>query len=59
MAAAAKSPKANPGGEMPAFVPKRSSVWQRWNKQTSLVVFVIGLGLLWLAVSLLLVSEIR
>ncbi len=57
MAVLAKSPLVNHGGGMP--VPKPRSFWQRWNRQTSLVVFIIGLGALWLAVSLLLVIEIQ
>jgi hypothetical protein len=55
----AKSPQTNPDRDMPGFLPVRPSFWHRWNKQTSLVVFVIGLGLMWLAVSLLLVLEIQ
>jgi hypothetical protein len=59
MAIAAKSPAANPDGHLPAYMPKPRGFWQRWNRQTSLVVFVIGIGALWLAVSLLLVIEIQ
>jgi hypothetical protein len=58
MAVVAKSPT-GPGGNRPDPIPHRPSVWQRWNKQKSLVVFIIGLGVLWVAVSLLLVFEIQ
>jgi hypothetical protein len=59
MAIVAKMPAANPDGNIPASRPKPRGFWQRWNRQTSVVVFVIGVGALWLAISLLLVIEIQ
>lgn len=59
MAVLAKSPATGPREGGPAYVPKPRSLWQRWNRQTSLIVFMIGLGILWVAVSALLVFEIQ
>jgi hypothetical protein len=59
MAVVAKSPTVNPDRNVPAYLPRPRGFWQRWNRQTSLVVFVIGVGALWLAISLLLVVEIQ
>jgi hypothetical protein len=57
MALVAKLPVVNPGAQ-PPYLPYWRRFWQRWNKQTSLVVFIIGVGVLWLGISLLLILEI-
>jgi hypothetical protein len=60
MAVVAKLPAVNRGGNTPAIMPDPPrGIWQRWNRQMSLVVFIIGLGALWLAVSVLLTFEIQ
>jgi hypothetical protein len=59
MAVATKLPPMNPDRETPVYAQKPRGFWYRWNKQASLVAFVIGLGVLWLIVSLLLVIEIQ
>ena len=59
MSLVAKSPMAGPYEGGPAHAPKLRSFWQRWNRQTSLIVFMIGLGVLWVGVSALLVFEIQ
>lgn len=59
MAIAAKSPAATPERKLPVYLPQPRRFWWRWNRQTSLVVFVIGVGALWLAISLLLQFEIQ
>jgi hypothetical protein len=60
MAVVAKLPTGHRNGNTPVRLPDSPrGIWQRWNRQMSLVVFIIGLGALWLAISLLLVLEIQ
>jgi hypothetical protein len=59
MAIVAKLPEEPAERSRPVYRLTPRGFWQRWNKQTSLVVFIIGVGALWMAVSLLLVFEIQ
>jgi len=43
----------------PLYSPARTRAWNRWSTKAALIVFVVGLVVLWLAVSLLLVLEIQ
>jgi hypothetical protein len=59
MAIVAKLPEDTSDHSWPVYRVTRCGFWQRWNKQTSLVVFIIGVGAVWMAISLLLVFEIQ